>query len=92
MMFKLNGDNIVDGVYFPDGYHLAIDYGYIEVDGKYRSFGSKFTQPYRRCKLEDKEGNLISEFVEKNPEMIPEEILDIVYPNRHEYPSTGGLV
>lgn len=85
-MIKIRiGDADIDGVYFPNGYHFVMTYGYIKNDGEYRNYGTKFTDPCRYCKLEDPKGILISEFVEKNPERIPKKIFDILYPEDAKY-------
>lgn len=91
MIILRDGDPSIDGVWFPNGYQLDITYGYLQEDGSFWSYGTKFTEPYRRCKLEDQDGNIISEFVEKNPERIPKEIFDIVYPEDAEcYETKNG--
>ena len=73
------GDVEEDEIVFSD-FIVKIDFG----DKKFNEFDltySSFSSPNRRCRLFDKEGNLIEEVIEDNPYQfdIPDEVLRKIF-------------
>lgn len=71
MSFKHLGNADVEKFFLPNGMYLQIDYGIIYwEDNKYHPFYTRYSGSCRRSRLLTNQDNIITEVIEKNPDML----------------------